>query len=120
MNMEIPKEVEITQKLILSLQDTKPRDILILSQIAFSIYKNVRLTQDLLVFTTGYSKSTINRSLKSLEEKGYISRITKYINKKRTTLFTIKWDKIKQNSMYEYYFTIDNTPTIREYINNFN
>lgn len=67
---------------------------ILLFNIADLLNRKIEINQGLLSHVCDCSVSSIKRYLNELEELGYISRITKYINKKRQSVISINWNKI--------------------------
>lgn len=78
-----------------------------LFNIADLLKKKVTITIGLLAYVCGCSDRTINRRLKSLQEKGYIARETKYIEGKKRMNIKIIWNKITEYAIKSDYISIE-------------
>lgn len=67
----------------------------VLFNIADLLKKKIKINQSLLTYVCGISLSTVKRHLNILQEKGYITRETKYIEGKKRTNISILWNKIE-------------------------
>ena len=89
---------------ILRIEGLKADLKLLLFNIADLTKKNVIINQELLSYMGGCSISSIKRYLNELEEKGYIIRDTKFIDKKKQTKYTIQWNMIDKYSTDKDFF----------------
>ena len=97
--------------IIFRLKDIEDRNKIVLFNIADLLNKKVNINIELLAYVCGCSPRTINRRLNELEESGYISRETKYIDKKRQSTISIQWNKIQDISVKSDFF---NTEEVEE------
>lgn len=81
--------------IIFRIKELEDSEKITLFNIADLLKKKVTITIGLLAYVCGCSDRTINRRLKSLQEKGYITRETKYIEGKKRTNISILWNKIE-------------------------
>lgn len=90
---------------ILRLEELKRTTRITLANLAHLEKLNTTPTIGLLAKMSCVSDRTINRELAELEEKGYITRDTKYLNGKgRQTTISIVWNKIEsQTEDYDWY-----------------
>lgn len=90
--------------IIFRIKEIEDSEKITLFNIADLTNKKVTITIGLLSYVCGCSDRTINRRLKALEEKGYIIRDTKFIDKKKTTNYMIQWDMIDKYSTDKDFF----------------
>lgn len=89
---------------IKELEDSEQKTLF---NIADLLKKKVTITIGLLAYVCGCSDRTINRRLKSLQEKGYIARETKYIEGKKRMNISIIWNKITEYAIKSDYISIE-------------
>ena len=89
---------------IKELEDSEQKTLF---NIADLLKKKVTITIGLLAYVCGCSDRTINRRLKSLQEKGYIIRTTKYIEGKKRMNISIIWNKITEYAIKSDYISIE-------------
>lgn len=89
---------------IKELEDSEQKTLF---NIADLLKKKVTITIGLLAYVCGCSDRTINRRLKSLQEKGYIARETKYIEGKKRMNIKIIWNKITEYAIKSDYISIE-------------
>lgn len=123
--------------IIFRLKDIEDRNKIVLFNIADLLNKKVNINIELLAYVCGCSPRTINRRLNELEESGYISRETKYIDKKRQSTISIQWNKIQEISVKSDFFNteeddeelvevetkeepVENKIGVKQYCENFN
>lgn len=79
----------------------------VLFNIADLLKKKVEINQSLLTYVCGVSLSTIKRHLNTLQEKGYISKETKYIEGKKKSIISIIWNKIQEYAIKSDYISFE-------------
>ena len=84
--------------IIFRLEELTDNEQKVLFNIADLQNKDIEINQGLLSYVCKRSITTIKKRLDSLEEKGYITRETKFIDKKKQTKYIIQWDKINEYS----------------------
>lgn len=89
---------------IKELEDSEQKTLF---NIADLLKKKVTITIGLLAYVCGCSDRTINRRLKSLQEKGYIIRATKYIEGKKRMNISIIWNKITEYAIKSDYISFE-------------
>lgn len=84
--------------IIFRLEELTDNEQKVLFNIADLQNKDIEINQGLLSYVCKRSITTIKKRLDSLEEKGYITRETKFIDKKKQTKYIIQWNKINEYS----------------------